>query len=154
MSNNYQLSENFSAKEFVCRCGNCELSDPAIIYKKMNPILIGKIQKVREIIRVPMIITSGARCGNRHIEIYKERYGDFWRQHIVWGSQHLVHNDLINASDFVCSCDLFFITMVCASVGLTCVGWYQRKMPDGLMDYFVHSDVGGKISFYRKVYNF
>ena len=48
------LSENFSKLEIMCPC-SCGAD-------KISPVLIEKLQKVRNIIGRPIIITSGARC--------------------------------------------------------------------------------------------
>ena len=48
------LSKNFSRLEVQCPCG-CGAN-------KISSILIEKLQKVRNIIGLPIIITSGVRC--------------------------------------------------------------------------------------------
>jgi len=48
------LSKNFSSLEVMCPCG-CGAN-------KISSVLIEKLQKVRNIIGKPMIITSGVRC--------------------------------------------------------------------------------------------
>ena len=48
------LSKNFSKLEVQCPCG-CGAD-------KISPVLIKKLQKVRDIIGRPVIITSGVRC--------------------------------------------------------------------------------------------
>ena len=48
------LSKNFSKLEIMCPCG-CGAD-------KISPVLIKKLQKVRNIIGRPLIITSGVRC--------------------------------------------------------------------------------------------
>ena len=53
------LSKNFSKLEIMCPCG-CGTD-------KISPVLIEKLQKVRNIIGRPLIITSGVRC-----EFYNE----------------------------------------------------------------------------------
>ena len=49
------LSRDFSRYEIQCSCG-CDA-------KWISPLLIEKLQKVRNIIGRPIIITSGVRCG-------------------------------------------------------------------------------------------
>jgi len=49
-----ELSKNFSRLEVQCPCG-CGAS-------RINPFLVEKLQKVRNIIGRPIIITSGVRC--------------------------------------------------------------------------------------------
>ena len=48
------LSKNFSKLEIMCPCG-CGAD-------KISPALIKKLQKIRDIIGRPLIITSGVRC--------------------------------------------------------------------------------------------
>ena len=48
------LSKNFSRYEVRCSCG-CDAS-------WISPVLIEKLQSVREIIDKPKTITSGVRC--------------------------------------------------------------------------------------------
>ena len=48
------LSENFSKLEIMCPC-SCGAD-------KISSVLIEKLQKVRNIIGLPIIITSGVRC--------------------------------------------------------------------------------------------
>ena len=55
------LSKNFSRLEVQCPCG-CGTS-------LINPFLVEKLQKVRNIIGRPIIITSGVRCEFYNISI-------------------------------------------------------------------------------------
>ena len=55
------LSKNFSRYEVRCSCG-CDASS-------ISPVLIEKLQHVREIIGKPMTITSGVRCEVFNTEI-------------------------------------------------------------------------------------
>ena len=48
------LTQNFSKLELQCPC-SCGAD-------KISPVLIEKLQKVRNIIGLPIIITSGVRC--------------------------------------------------------------------------------------------
>jgi len=56
-----KLSKDFEAGEFTCGCG-CQKD-------KVSPVLIDKLQQLRDIIDKPIIITSGYRClaYNEHI---------------------------------------------------------------------------------------
>lgn len=56
-----QLSRNFNAMEFVCHCG----CDESIISFE----LIRCLQKVRNIIELPIIILSGYRCKKHNRKI-------------------------------------------------------------------------------------
>lgn len=148
-----QLSEHFVAEEFVCKCGKCDLSNPVVIKEKINYKLIDKLEQLRMAINMPIIITSSARCKNKHIRIYQERYGEFWESHIVWGSFHLLgNNDKINACDFVCNYDRFKTIMYAAYFRFSGIGRYYKKLPETLRDLFIHVDVGDGARFYEKVY--
>ena len=48
------LTKNFSRKEFACKCG-CGFDD-------INIGLVNRLQVIRDIIQVPIIINSGCRC--------------------------------------------------------------------------------------------
>jgi len=48
------LTKNFSRREFACKCG-CGFDD-------VNKGLVHRLQVVRDIIQVRMIINSGCRC--------------------------------------------------------------------------------------------
>ncbi len=52
--NDEQLTPNFKASEFACKCG-CGLS-------AVSPHLVQKLQRVRSRLGYPMVITSGMRC--------------------------------------------------------------------------------------------
>ena len=53
-ANREQLSKNFYRDEFSCKCG-CG-SD------QIDPELIRKLQKLRDVYAKPMVVTSGVRC--------------------------------------------------------------------------------------------
>lgn len=55
-----QLSKNFFRDEFACKCG-CG-SD------RIDPDLISKLQKLRDVYAKPMSITSGVRCSKHNAE--------------------------------------------------------------------------------------
>ena len=52
-----KLSKNFSAYEFDCRCGKCDVTGD-----QMNKGLIFKLQTIRDIANKPLPISSGIRC--------------------------------------------------------------------------------------------
>jgi len=152
----HKLSEHFWASEFVCRCGKCELSNPDVIKLKINMRVVQNLERLRIAINAPIWITSGARCRDKQIQIYKERYKEFWESHIVWSSLHLLDSatDKFNACDFRCDFDMYKTSMIAAHCGFTEVGWYQRKAGEGLENIFVHSGMKDGLSFYRKIYNY
>ena len=52
-----RYTRSFSVEEMACRCGNC---DPLVEVMDTNYML--KLQKVRDLIAAPLIVTSGYRC--------------------------------------------------------------------------------------------
>lgn len=52
-----QLTKNFHANEFICKCGNCSLEDC-----KMDIDFILKLQSLRDVYDKPMTPSSGYRC--------------------------------------------------------------------------------------------
>ncbi len=56
-----QLSANFFRDEFSCKC-NCGAD-------QIDPELISKLQKLRNVYAKPMVITSGVRCCKHNSEI-------------------------------------------------------------------------------------
>lgn len=59
-----QLSENFQAREFDCRCGKCPET-------KIDAVLVGRLQVMRNILRCPIVITSGYRCDEHQVALRK-----------------------------------------------------------------------------------
>jgi len=49
-----KITKNFDREEFTCKCG-CG-------YDTINSNLVHRLQVIRDIIRVPIIILSGCRC--------------------------------------------------------------------------------------------
>ena len=78
--NNLRVSKNFKLNEFESK-----ISHEVILY---HP-LIKKLQKIRDIRKKPLIITSGFRTRDDHIRIYQKKHGNKWEQYIPWGSGHL-----------------------------------------------------------------
>ena len=50
------LSKDFSAAEFACKCGKCGLP------KSVHPALVAGLQRMRDQVNVALTISSGARC--------------------------------------------------------------------------------------------
>ena len=48
------LSDNFSRSEFVCKCG-CGANH-------ISTVLVERLQRLRNFLRKPIVITSGVRC--------------------------------------------------------------------------------------------
>lgn len=49
------LSKNFTRDEFECQCGKCTA-------QMIDTELVDKLQRIREVLGVPLKITSGYRC--------------------------------------------------------------------------------------------
>lgn len=154
-----RLSEHFTANEFVCRCGKCDLSKPDIIKKVIHPVLVEKLEEFRLCIGKPVIVSSGARCKEHHMNIYKSRYGNDWKKYITWESKHLINErSYFEAGDIQpVDTDYFNAGMLCAYLRFNCVGWYQYESGKIIVDYFIHTDVGFRktyphLIFYKKIY--
>lgn len=154
-------SNYFTVEEFVCRCGKCELSKPENIIKYIDPLMIEKLEQNRIALGVPIFVTSGARCRDHHINIYKSRYGDQWEYFINWDSFHLINEEtgMFHACDTVPkNLDLFYCFGVYAYFRFNCVGLYSYEVSRNInQDLFLHSDTGHRNSnksliFYQKVY--
>ena len=72
------LSRNFSRHEFACKCGCGEA--------EVSPFLIEVLQRLRDILGVPITVTSGRRCAAHNAAVggVEERPDDPGS-----GSQHL-----------------------------------------------------------------
>ena len=55
-----KLSKNFTDSEFVCPCCNGGI---------VSPILIDKLQQLRDLINKPIIVTSGYRCSTENKKV-------------------------------------------------------------------------------------
>lgn len=49
------LSKNFKSDEFKCHCNKCDGG-------KMSEAFIERLQKLRDLLNFPLVITSGYRC--------------------------------------------------------------------------------------------
>ena len=58
------ITRNFSRWEFACKC-KCG-------FDAININLVHRLQVVRDILNVEIEITSGCRCWDHHVEIYKK----------------------------------------------------------------------------------
>ena len=59
---NSKLTNNFSANEFTCKCGKCQVSF-------INTELLEKLQELREAYGSSIVITSGYRCSEHNSKI-------------------------------------------------------------------------------------
>ena len=60
------VSENFKLKEFVVKDGKVQE------YARISPLLIDGLQKLRDRVKKPVIVTSGYRSRGRQLELIKE----------------------------------------------------------------------------------
>lgn len=56
-----QITPNFKLSEFACGCGQC--------INLVEPDLIHRLQKVRDVYRKPMTVTSGYRCPEHNLAV-------------------------------------------------------------------------------------
>jgi len=61
------LTENFTASELMCPC--CE-------EVHMDPVFMIELQKIRSLLGVPMVTTSGWRCEKHNAEVSSNSKGD------------------------------------------------------------------------------
>lgn len=111
MSKNDRLTKNFTREEFACKCG---CGEDTISLK-----LVMQLQRAREILGIPIIVTSGCRCAK-------------WNK-TVGGSPTSAHLDG-DASDIASrnNEDRYFLVCALLNAG------FQRI---GLGEDFVHVDV-------------
>ena len=67
------LSKNFTRDEFECQCGKCTA-------QMIDTELVDKLQRIRDVLGVPLKITSGYRCIPHNAAVKgssgsKHRYG-------------------------------------------------------------------------------
>lgn len=67
------LSKNFDSSEFECRCGKCGENSP-------DPELVTHLQRLRDVLGLPIILTSGIRC----LEYNKEVDGSENSEHLPY----------------------------------------------------------------------
>ena len=111
---------NFTENEFKCKCGVCggEI--------EMQEHFLDKLQKVREIVGIPMHITSGYRCAAHPSEVKKPAGPG-------------AHHEGV-AADIACNSSMAYLLMRAAfQVGLSGVGVSQRAAKPR----YVHLDASG-----------
>lgn len=57
---NYQLSANFNEREFACPC--CGMVE-------VDPLLVAKLQSMRDKIGEPITVNSGYRCARHNVAV-------------------------------------------------------------------------------------
>lgn len=65
-----KLSKNFTSQEFECPCGKCKAKRQIIV--EISPILVDKLQLLRDRVGEPIYITSGVRC-----KAYNKKIGGY-----------------------------------------------------------------------------
>jgi uncharacterized protein YcbK (DUF882 family) len=113
-----KLSKNFTSEEFACKCG-CGLNN-------ISPELVRMLQLVRDILGIPVRITSGCRC-----VIHNARVGG------VIDSTHLPNEEgICLAADIACPSGRPLFDMLDA---LRSVGF--RRIGINFENRFVHVDI-------------
>ncbi len=65
-----QLSNNFSASEFRCRCGKCKFSGGAIKPTDIDLGLVILLESLRaDLLNAPITINSGRRCVDHNVSV-------------------------------------------------------------------------------------
>src|SRR3989339_1314891 len=130
-----KLSEHLSSEELVCRCGKCELSDPAVVARHVHPQLVEKFEELRLALKVPIRINRGVSCWDHHVAIYKQQYLTTWDLHVTRDSRHLVRGEFFSAIDWYPSgsAELFYAAMTAAYFRFSAIILYRN---------FIHADVG------------
>lgn len=98
------LSKNFTRDEFECQCGKCTA-------QMIDTELVDKLQRIRDVLGVPLKITSGYRCIPHNAAVKgssgsKHRYGMAadWRtanrsiNPVPWASLHRPWGSAASAS--------------------------------------------------------
>lgn len=68
-----RITKNFYREEFKCKCG-CGLM-------AINPAIVQRLQVIRDIVDLPIMILSGYRCSKHNLEVDGAKY-----------SQHMMGN--------------------------------------------------------------
>lgn len=74
-------TDNFhpdSDKKLKCTCGHPECDK-----RSVNQETLDQVQKVREDLGIPMVVTSGGRCPFHPNEVHKAKPGDHQKQYAV-----------------------------------------------------------------------
>jgi len=68
-ADNKKLSKNFNSVEFNCSCNHASCVDQAV-----DPVLVDKLQKVRDACGFALKITSGFRCHKKQQDLRAQGY--------------------------------------------------------------------------------
>ncbi len=110
--NNIQLTENFNLLEFQCTGQGCCRGSV-----KLDSKLLFLLQELRDVIGLPIYITSGYRCPTHNTNV-----GGAERSQHVEGK----------AADVSIDKDMVYVAEIAKRIGFTGVGYYDR---------FLHLDV-------------
>lgn len=113
-----KLAENFKAREFDCKCGECDLT-------YIDTDLVNYLQKIRDHFGAPVNITSGYRCA-----AHNKRVG---------GATNSYHTKGQAADIYIKDVDPLEIAKYAESLGILGIGHY---------DTFVHIDTRTKKFFW------
>ena len=106
------LAKNFSSEELQCKCGCSEL--------KFDANLVKMLQRLRDYLDAPVIVTSGYRC-KKHNKV-------------VGGVENSYHTLGMASDIYVKGVSVDELAKLCILCGFTGVGLYRKKG-------FVHVDV-------------
>jgi uncharacterized protein YcbK (DUF882 family) len=114
-----KLTENFNLEEFKCPCCDFNIIDER---------LVNRLQVIRDIIKIPLTITSGCRCVKHNDE--------------VGGKENSLHL-LGLAVDWTIKDDPQMLRRVCLNLIDNWSGGFHYYPGKGLSeDYFCHCDIG------------
>ncbi len=120
MINHIKISKNFHLSEFECPC--CHTV-------KIEPGLLDKLQKLRDLTEGPLYITSGYRCKREN-----ERVGGVLHSYHLYGMAADVYSKSVSLEKLL---DL------AAQVGFRGIGYYPKRG-------FLHLDIREKPRFWKE----
>ena len=119
MINRIKIAPNFHLNEFECPC--CH-------QVKIHPVLLDKLQRLRDIIDGPIYITSGYRCRREN-----SRVGGVPHSYHLYGMAADVYSKMVSLEELL---DL------AAQVGFKGIGYYPKRG-------FLHLDIREKPRFWK-----
>lgn len=120
MINNIKIAKNFTLNEFQCPCCKRVM---------VHPKLLSMLQKLRDLTKGPLYITSGYRCKSEN-----RRVGGVPNSYHLYGMAADVYSKTVTLDNLL---DL------AAEVGFTGIGYYRFKG-------FLHLDIREKPYFFRR----
>lgn len=117
----HKLSENFKSTEFDCPCPNCTVT-------LIDEELIQGLQRMRNALKEPIVITSGYRCKSYHDDLEKRGYETAKRSmHLFGRAADLKCSDLLGAELEACARGCGFLAV---GVGKTWIHVDTRGAPE------------------------